>query len=101
MLETEQDAMSAASNVYRLIMENDQVRVLKAVFKPGDTAKMHHHPDHVVYAFKGGKARLTSQGKTDVIDLKTDQAIFLEAQTHEAVNIGNTNLELLVIELKR
>jgi quercetin dioxygenase-like cupin family protein len=40
------------------------VRVLKVVSNPGDVAKMHYHPDHVVYAMKGGKVALTSGGKT-------------------------------------
>ena len=31
---------------------------------------MHHHPDHVVYVLEGGKMKLTSEGKTDVLDLK-------------------------------
>lgn len=57
------------------------VRVLQVVSKPGDVAKMHHHPDHVVYAVKGGKAALTSGGKTQEMELKIGSAIFLEAQT--------------------
>ena len=49
-----------ASNVYQFIAENNQMRVLKVTFKPGDTAKMHHHPQHMVYVLKAGKLRLTS-----------------------------------------
>jgi quercetin dioxygenase-like cupin family protein len=82
-------------------MENDRVRVLEALFKPGDKAIMHNHPDHVVYVLKGGKLKLTSSGKTDVLDLKTGQAIFLKAQSHEAENTGKTDADLLVVELKK
>ena len=92
--------MKVAKNVYKFIMENDRVRVLEVVFKPGDKAVMHHHPDHVIYVLKGGKAKLTSSGKTDVLDLHTGQAVFLKAQNHEAENIGKTDLDLLVVELK-
>ena len=69
--------------------------------KPGDKAIMHHHPDHVVYVLEGGKMKLASQGKTDSLDLKAGDAIFLKAQSHEAENIGQTTLELLVVELKK
>jgi quercetin dioxygenase-like cupin family protein len=95
------DALKAASNVYKFIMENDRVRVLKVTFKKGDKAAMHHHPDHVVYVLKGGKATLTSEGKTDTLDLKAGQAVFMNAQNHEVKNIGSTELDLLVVELKK
>lgn len=93
--------MKIASNVYKLIMENDRVRVLNVIFKPGDKALMHHHPDHVVYVLKGGKIKLSSEGKSDVLDMKTNQAVFLKAQDHEAENIGDSTLDLLVVELKQ
>lgn len=79
-MKKEMDPLMAASNVYKCLNENDRVRVLEVVFKPGDVAKMHHHPDHVVYALNGGKANFTSGGKTQVMEIKTGSVIFLEAQ---------------------
>jgi quercetin dioxygenase-like cupin family protein len=81
-------------------MENDRVRLLDTLFKPNDNAAMHSHPDHVIYVLKGGKIKITSSGKTDVLDLKAGQAMFLKAQSHEAENIGKTDVDLLVVELK-
>ena len=97
----EMDPLMTASNVYKLLNENDKVRVLEVTFKPNDVAKMHHHPDHVVYALKGGKMRLTSGGKTQEMEIKPGQVMFLDAQDHEATNIGDTTLDLLVLELKK
>lgn len=91
----------AAKNVYKLVNENDRVRVLEVVFKPGDMAKMHHHPEHVVYVLKGGNLQLTSEGKTENMDLKAGQAVFLKAQNHEAKNNGSSTVDLLVVELKK
>ncbi|MGD0159642.1 MAG: cupin domain-containing protein [Candidatus Bathyarchaeia archaeon] len=96
-----QDPLKVAKNVYKFIMENERVRVLDVLFKPNDKAAMHSHPDHLVYVLKGGKLKLTSSGKTDVLDLKTGQAIFLKAQSHEAENTGKTDVDLLVVELKK
>jgi quercetin dioxygenase-like cupin family protein len=90
-----------AKNVYKFIMENDRVRVLEASFKPGDKAIMHDHPDHLVYVLSDGKINLKSSGKTDLLDLKKGQAVFLKAQSHEAENTGKTDLHLLVVELKK
>ncbi|MGD0071039.1 MAG: cupin domain-containing protein [Candidatus Bathyarchaeia archaeon] len=95
------DPVSVASNVYNFINENEKVRVLKVVFKPGDTAKMHHHPEHVVYVLKGGKLKITSEGKTDTMDLTEGKAVFMTAQNHEATNVGDSVIDLLVIELKK
>jgi quercetin dioxygenase-like cupin family protein len=94
------DPLVSAKNVYSLINENNQMRVLKVTFEPGATAKMHHHPKHMAYVLKGGKLKLTSEGKSQDLDLKEGSAVFLDAQNHEATNIGDSVIELLVVELK-
>jgi beta-alanine degradation protein BauB len=99
--EARSDPLDVASNVYKLKMENDRVRVFDVTFKTGDKAVMHQHPDHVVYVLEGGKMKLTSEGKIDILELKGGDAIFLNAQSHEAENIGQSTLELLVVELKK
>jgi quercetin dioxygenase-like cupin family protein len=93
--------LKVAKNAYKFIMENDRVRVLQVQLKAGDKAAMHQHPDHVVYVLKGGKAKMTSSGKTDVSDMNTGQAMFLKAQSHEVENVGKTDLDILVVELKK
>lgn len=95
------DPMKVASNVYKFINENERVRVLEVIFKPGEMAKMHHHPEHVVYVLKGGPLKITSEGKTQVLDLKQGSVVFLEEQNHEATNTGNSDINLLVVELKK
>lgn len=95
------DPIITASNVYKFLNENYRVRVLQVVFKPGDIAKMHHHPEHVVYVLSGGRMRMTSDGKTDDLDLKAGSVVFLKAQNHEAKNIGTSTIDLIVLELKK
>jgi len=82
-------------------MENDRVRVSNVLFKPNDKAPMHSHPDHVVYVLKGGRLKIITSGKTDVFELKIGQAIFFKAQSHEVENTGKTDVDLLVVELKK
>ena len=43
------DPTRVASDVYKLILENERVRVFDVRFKPGQKAVMHTHPAHVVY----------------------------------------------------
>jgi quercetin dioxygenase-like cupin family protein len=95
------DPLVTAANVYKEIIENDRVRVLQVIFNPGDIAKMHHHPDHVIYVIQGGKIKLISEGKTNEMELTKGQALFLNAQSHEAQNTGTTTIDLIVTELKK
>ena len=99
--EMNKNPSAAAPNMNTVLNENEKVRVLEVVFKPGDTTPMHHHPDHVVYALKGGRLRVTSEGKTQEMELQTGSATFFTAQDHIAANIGNTEIDLIVVELKK
>jgi quercetin dioxygenase-like cupin family protein len=94
------DPKVVASNVYKSLLENDRVRVFDVHFKPGAKAVMHWHPDHVAYIITGGKLKLTlGDGTVTDMDLPAGQAVFLESQSHEAVNIGNTDVHIVVVEL--
>ena len=96
------DALKTAPDVYTLIMENERARVLDVRFKPGQKAVMHSHPDHVVYVLKDGKLKITlPDGKSTEFSLKAGQAIWMEAGQHAAENIGKTEANNLVIELKK
>jgi quercetin dioxygenase-like cupin family protein len=97
----EMDPMVAVSNVYKVLKENDKMRVAEVVFKPGEVAKMHHHPDSVMYVLKGGKLSVTSGGKTQEMELKAGDVNFSDPVDHEAKNIGNTTVNFILIELKK
>ena len=98
---TAQDPLKVGPNIYRKILENDRVRMMEVTFAPGDSIAMHSHPDHAVYVVTGGTLRVTtSDGKTQVADLKPGDPIWFPAVTHAAKNIGATPLKLLVVELK-
>ena len=100
-MEQNLDALQAASNVYKLSMENDRVRVFDVRFKPGEKAAMHMHPDHMVYVLNDGKLKLTpSNGKPQVMDLKAGQTIWIDATSHAAENLGKNDVRMLVVELK-
>lgn len=95
------DPLVAAPHVYKLLMENDRVRVFDVQFKPGDKAAMHIHPDHVAYALTDAKLRLSfPDGNSAEVDVKGGQAFWIEAGPHETENIGGTHAHNVVVELK-
>jgi quercetin dioxygenase-like cupin family protein len=97
------DALKAAPNAYKLLMENDRVRVMDIRLKPGEKAPMHNHPnDHVIYVITGAKTRLTSpDGKKIEMDAKAGQTLMMEKGSHMAENIGTTVGHNIMIELKK
>ena len=97
-----QDPLKVASNVYKkVLLDNDQVRVLQVEFAPGEVAPWHWHPNHVIYVLTGGKLEITDKDKpATVLDIKAGDTMYLPAVTHMAKNIGTTTVKLVVTELK-
>ena len=95
------DPAIAAKDVYKLVMENDRVRVFDVRFKPGQKAVMHRHPDHVVYILVDGKFKITlPDGNSQEFPLKAGQALWMGAGPHATENVGTTEAHNLVVELK-
>lgn len=95
------DPAIVATDVYKMVMENDRVRVFEVRFKPGQETVMHGHPDHVVYVLADYTLDLTlPDGSRQEVPLKTGQALWIGAGPHAAKNIGTTEGRAVVIELK-
>jgi quercetin dioxygenase-like cupin family protein len=96
------DALTAAPGAYGLLLENEKVRVMEVRLKPGQKAPMHNHPnDHVVYVLNSARFRLSfPDGKDAIFDLNAGQVLWLEAGPHETENVGTTDGQNLVIEVK-
>ena len=95
------DPAQVGPDIYKLLTENDQVRAFEVTFAPGAKMGLHQHPDHVAYAIVGGKLTVTDQdGKTQEIELKAGDAMFLPAQAHSAENKTDKEIKVLVVELR-
>jgi beta-alanine degradation protein BauB len=96
------DPHVAGPDIYRTVLENDSVRIYEVTFKPGARIKPHSHPDHVAYIVSGGTLRVTQPGQApQMFQLKTGEAAFLPAQSHEAENTGMTEVKLATVELRK
>ena len=95
------DPLTVAPEMYKKLFENERVRVMEVVFKPGSKIAKHSHPDHFVYVASAGKLIIhkADDSKSEA-DLKVGDVMWMGAQTHWAENTGTTDVRLIVTELK-
>jgi beta-alanine degradation protein BauB len=87
-------------NHYRVIFENDQVRVLEYTDQPGDRTTPHAHPDSVMYTLSSFRRRLVSGEIQREVEMESGVAGWLPAQQHHGENIGETPSHVIFVELK-
>lgn len=94
------DPVTTNPDNYKVVFENDQVRVLEYTDKPGHLTTPHEHPDSVMYTLSSFRRRLISdKGQTEV-EIKAGATGWLSAQTHAGENIGDTDTHVIFVELK-
>jgi mannose-6-phosphate isomerase-like protein (cupin superfamily) len=90
-----------APDVYKVLFENDRVRLIEARIPPGATTAMHHHRDNLVYNLADGRAAFTDKsGETIEVSLASGQTIWFPAVDHSTHNPGSTEVRSLLFELK-
>ncbi len=86
---------------YRVVFENEHVRVLDYLDHPGDRTTAHDHPDSVMYTLSGFRRRLHGQdGQTRDVEMAVGTTGWLPAQRHSGENIGETDTHVIFVELK-
>ncbi len=95
------DAISVVPDLYKVMFENDRVRVLETRYGAGVKSALHSHPDLVVIAVSSLKATLTlADGHAVEMDLSPGEARFVDAQEHTVENTSNSELHVILVELK-
>ncbi|WP_158543521.1 cupin domain-containing protein [Dyella solisilvae] len=96
-----QDMAKVAPKNTKVLVDNEQVRVLEVWLKPGESLPMHSHPGNVVYFVTAGKTKTTTgDGKVTETEHKAGDAIWSDAITHSNENIGTAPTKALVVEVK-
>lgn len=96
----DQDPTVTNPNHYKVVFENEKVRVLEYMDKPGDKTTLHYHPNSVMYTLSDFKRRLYINDKVIEVDKKSGETSWLDAQTHIGENIGATDTHVIFVELK-
>jgi quercetin dioxygenase-like cupin family protein len=96
------DPVKVSPQYYKVLLENDQVRVLEYRLKPGEKESLHSHPSGVVYSFNDGKLKGSLKGsESRESTAKAGQVMWRDPITHSIENIGSTELHALAVEFKK
>ena len=96
------DGLVSSPDNFKLLLENDHVRVLQYTLLPGALDHWHTHPPRVGYVLSGAKIRVTeADGSTHDYDEKTGDTYWGDfSPLHDTLNIGTTPYIALLVEVK-
>lgn len=97
-----QDPVTLEPNSYKVLLENDQVRVIDYHLAKGQKEPLHSHATPaVVYWFTDAKLLNTlPDGKTKNLSGTAGEAIWRGPATHTTENVGDAEVRALVVECK-
>lgn len=94
------DPATTNPDLYRVVFENERVRVLEYRDRPGDLTTRHSHPDSVMVTLSTFKRRLHGDDGTRDVEIAAGGAFWLPAQSHAGENIGDSETHSIFVELK-
>lgn len=96
------DAARVSPNRYRVLLDNQEVRVVEYVLQPGQRDEWHTHPAKVSYVVTGGTLRITQpDGTSFVSDERQGTAQWMNTLgRHYATNVGKTPVRVVLVEVK-
>jgi quercetin dioxygenase-like cupin family protein len=96
------DPIETDPDKYKVIFENERVRVLEYRDKPGQRTAPHYHPEYVLYALSAFRRTLTlpQEGKTGSREVQVGDVAWGKAQVHIGENVGSTDTHVIMVELK-
>ena len=96
------DPTESSPDNYKVILENDHVRMLEMTLPAGTSDNQHSHLDESVYFISGGKASIVDgDGETMEAELPDGTTMWHPAWTHTVTNTGDTEIRAIIVESKR
>ncbi len=96
------DAVAVSPDIYTVLFENDEIRVMELTYEPGERDAMHSHPRYTIVAKEGGTLRIHTESSDPVdVVIQVDQPRLLDPVTaHWAENVGDTTVRVIAVEFK-
>ena len=96
-----QSPVDTDGDKYKVVMENEQVRVLEYRDLPGEKTHQHRHPAFVLYAVGPFKRKIhLPDGKVLMREFKAGDVMYSPEQVHIGENVGTTPTHVIMVELK-
>ena len=96
------DALKASPENFKLLLENDHVRVLEYTLMPGTKDLTHTHPPKSSYIVSGGQLKVHFEnGDSSIFDDKAGTTTWMaHVGKHWVENIGTTEIKIILTEVK-
>jgi quercetin dioxygenase-like cupin family protein len=96
-----QDPVKVDAKHYKVEFENDQVRVLRITYGPGEKSTLHQHPGAVAVFLTDADGRFTlADGSARDQKSEAGSVIWTPAEKHQPENVGTKPFELILVEIK-
>lgn len=94
------DATIADPAVHQVMLENDHVRVLRALATAGHKSPMHSHPPFLVVSLGTARMRVTqADGAQQILDLAPGAALWIDGAQHSWELLAG-ELNVVAVEVK-
>ncbi len=98
---TAQDPAQVSPDIYKVILDNNQVRVLEYQSKPGQIDGMHSHPTRLAYTLTPVTLKAVApDGTITDVDAKAGETFWLGPVTNSIQNVGKSEARILIVEIK-
>jgi len=96
------DALASSPANFKLLLDNDYVRVLEYTLGPGKKDEWHTHPAKSSYVVSGGQLKVyLENGETIMADEENGTASWMDAVgKHYVENVGTTPVKIILTEIK-
>jgi quercetin dioxygenase-like cupin family protein len=96
-----QDPVKVDAKHYKIVFENDRVRVLRIQYGAHEKSVMHDHPDSVAIFLTDHQVKFTyPDGKTEEGTAKAGESRWIAAGKHLPENTSGKPWELILVEMK-
>lgn len=97
-----QDAVAVNPDIYTVLFENEEIRVLELTLEPGEREPMHSHPKYCIVTKEGGTLRIHTEGNEPRhAEMQVDQPRCVGPVTaHWTENVGDTTIRVIAVEYK-
>ena len=96
------EVLKASPDNFKLLFENENVRVLDYTLKPGEKDRPHTHPAKSSYVASGGKLKVyLDNGEIIMADEIAGTASWMNSVgKHYVENVGNSEVKIILTEVK-